>query len=79
MTTQALRERVAHVLAAEVAPALWMDGADLELVEVEEGVARVRFLGACGGCPGTVMALVMGVEQELRRHVPEVEYIEPVV
>jgi Fe-S cluster biogenesis protein NfuA len=74
-----VKERVAHVLATEIAPALHMNGTDLEVVEVCHGVAQIRFQGTCAGCPSTVMALVMGIEQELRRHVPEVDYIEPVV
>jgi Fe-S cluster biogenesis protein NfuA len=73
-----LQERVARVLAEEVAPVLRMDGADLELLDVRDGVARVRLHGGCSGCPSTVMAVVMGVEEELRRRVPEVEYIEAV-
>jgi Fe-S cluster biogenesis protein NfuA len=74
-----LRERVARVLAEEVAPALQMDGGNIELVDVAGGVAQVRLLGVCNGCPSTIMALMMGIEEELRRRVPEVEYIEPVV
>ena len=75
---ETLEERVARVLAEEVAPALRMDGSDIELVGVSAGVARVRLHGGCSGCPSSVLAVVMGIEQELRRHVPEVEYIEAV-
>jgi Fe-S cluster biogenesis protein NfuA len=32
----------------------------------------------CSNCPSSIMAAVMGIEQELRRHVPEVEYLEAV-
>jgi Fe-S cluster biogenesis protein NfuA len=74
-----LRSRVARVLSEEVAPALQMDGGDIELIDVVGGVARVRLLGVCNGCPSTIMAVMMGIEEELRRRVPEVEYIEPVV
>ncbi|HEY1860826.1 MAG TPA: NifU family protein [Gemmataceae bacterium] len=74
-----MREHVARVLAEEVAPALQMDGGDIELVDVSGGVVQVRLLGVCNGCPSTIMAVMMGIEEELRRRVPEVEYIEPVV
>jgi Fe-S cluster biogenesis protein NfuA len=77
-TSGELKTRVAQVLAAEVGPALQMDGADIEVLDVQEGVVRVRFHGTCGGCPSTIMALIMGIEQELRKHVPEVEYLEAV-
>ena len=73
-----MRERVARVVAEEVAPLLQMDGADVEVLGVDEGVVRVRLLGACGGCPGSVYAVVMGLEEELRRRIPEVRYLEAV-
>jgi Fe-S cluster biogenesis protein NfuA len=71
-----LRERVARALAEVVGPALQMDGGSVELLDVVDGVARVRLRGTCGGCPSTVLAVILGLEQELRRHVPEVEYVE---
>jgi Fe-S cluster biogenesis protein NfuA len=71
-----LQERVAQVLAEEVGPALAMDGTKLEVVDVIDGVARIRLGGVCGGCPSTIMAVVNGIEQELCKRVPEVEYIE---
>jgi Fe-S cluster biogenesis protein NfuA len=74
-----LHERVARVLAEEVAPALRMDGGDIELIGVFDGIAQVRLSGVCNGCPSTVMAVLMGIEEELHRRIPEVEYIEPVV
>jgi len=66
-------------LIALIAPALAMDSAELEVIEVVDGVARICFQGVCASCPSTVMSLLMGIEQELRQRVPEVEYIEPVV
>lgn len=71
-----LLERVRKVLADEAAPALHLDGGDVELLGVTDGVARIRLLGTCSGCPSTIMAVVMGLEQELRSRVPEIEYIE---
>jgi Fe-S cluster biogenesis protein NfuA len=38
----------------------------------------VRLNGVCSGCPATVMFLIRGMEEELRRHVPEIEYLEAV-
>jgi Fe-S cluster biogenesis protein NfuA len=71
-----LRDRVARVVAEEVAPILEMDGNGVEVLEVSEGVVRVRLHGACTGCPSSIYAIVMGVEEELRRRVPEVRYLE---
>jgi Fe-S cluster biogenesis protein NfuA len=73
-----LRESVARILVEEVGPALQMDGAEIEVLEVTDGVARVRLHGTCSGCPSTIMAVIMGIEQELRKRVPEVEYLEAV-
>jgi Fe-S cluster biogenesis protein NfuA len=73
-----LKERVARVLAEEVRPALQMDGGDVEVLGVEDGVLRVRLHGTCGGCPSTVMAVIMGLERELRQRIPEIEYLEAV-
>jgi Fe-S cluster biogenesis protein NfuA len=73
-----LKERVEQALAREVGPALGMDGAQLEVLDVIDGIARIRLGGACSGCPSSFMAVIMGLEQELRRLVPEVEYVEVV-
>jgi Fe-S cluster biogenesis protein NfuA len=73
-----MKEKVEKVLAEEVLPLLGMDGAGVEVVAVEGGVVRVRFVGACGGCPGSVQAVVFGIEEELRKRVPGVEYLEAV-
>ena len=59
----------------EVAPALEMDGAAIEVLDVTDGVVRVRLAGGCSTCPSTIYALMMGIEQELRRRVPGVEYL----
>ena len=59
----------------ELRPALRMDGGDVELVGVADGVARVRLLGACGGCPMATMTLVGFVEERLRQRVPEVRQV----
>jgi Fe-S cluster biogenesis protein NfuA len=74
----ALRERVERVIAEEVLPLLAMDGPRVEVLDVTDGVVRLRLHGACAGCPGSVYAAVMGIEQELRRRVPGVEYLEAV-
>ncbi len=73
-----LKERVAQVLAREIAPALGMDGTHMEVLDVQGGIARIRLGGACGSCPSSIMAIVMGIEQELRWLIPEVECLEAV-
>lgn len=70
------KARVVRVLAEKVGPALEMDGTAIEVLDVTGGIVQVRLGGVCSGCPATVMTLVMGIEQELRKHLPEVEYLE---
>jgi Fe-S cluster biogenesis protein NfuA len=73
------RQRVMRFVAEEVAPLLGMDGGDIEVVAIEDGVVQVRLRGACGCCPGSVQAVLMGIEEEMHRKIPEIEYLEVVV
>jgi Fe-S cluster biogenesis protein NfuA len=73
-----LKGRVARVLVEEAAPALQLDGSGIEVLDVRDGVVQVRLGGVCAGCPSSIMTVVMGLEQELRQRIPEVEYLEVV-
>jgi Fe-S cluster biogenesis protein NfuA len=70
-----MRERIEEVINSEIRPALQADGGDIELVDVDGGVVKVRFLGACQGCPMAAMTLQMGVERKLKERIPEVERV----
>ncbi|HUU92745.1 MAG TPA: NifU family protein [Phycisphaerae bacterium] len=72
-----MREKVEAVIN-EIRPMLQADGGDIELVDVEGGVVKVRLRGACAGCPGAQMTLKMAVERRLKEQVPGVERVEPV-
>jgi Fe-S cluster biogenesis protein NfuA/nitrite reductase/ring-hydroxylating ferredoxin subunit len=54
----------------EVRPYIESHGGEVELLEVEDGVVRVRLSGACVGCAGSAMTLKRGVEEVLREHYP---------
>jgi len=73
-----LKGRLTRFLMEEVAPVLQMDGGNIELLDIQHGVARVRIQGGCKGCPSSIMAIIMGLEQELRRRIPQIEYLEVV-
>ena len=73
-----MRERVAATLDI-IRPSLQADGGDVELVDVVDGVVKVRLKGACHGCPMAAMTLQMGIERILRKEVPEVQGVENVV
>jgi Fe-S cluster biogenesis protein NfuA len=72
-----MREDVEKALE-KIRPALRADGGDIELIDVVDGVVKVRLTGACGGCPMSQMTLKMGVEKILKQQVPEVKSVEAV-
>jgi Fe-S cluster biogenesis protein NfuA len=73
-----LRDRVLDVINL-IRPAVQADGGDIELVDVlDDGTVRIRFHGACHGCPSSTMTLQMGIERNLRERVPEVTRVLPV-
>lgn len=72
-----MKENVEKALQ-KIRPALQADGGDIELIDVVDGVVKVRLTGACGGCPMSQMTLKMGVEKVLKQQVPEVKSVETV-
>ncbi len=72
-----MEDKVSKVLES-IRPGLQMDGGDIELVGVADGVVKVRLTGACSGCPMSMMTLQMGVERALKREIPEVVRVENV-
>jgi Fe-S cluster biogenesis protein NfuA len=69
-----VREKVEAVLE-QIRPALLAHGGTVELVDVSEGVVRLRLSGACYGCPMATMTLQYGIEQALKEQVPEVKEV----
>lgn len=69
-----MKEKVEQALD-KIRPALQADGGNVELVDVEEGVVKVRLTGACGGCPMSQMTLKMGIERILKKEIPEVQEV----
>lgn len=60
-------------------PAIQSDGGDVEFVDVlPDGTVRIRLHGACVGCPSASMTLQMGIERNLREHVPQVTTVRAV-
>ena len=64
--------RVAEVEAVlvELRPLLRLDGGDVALLAVEDGVVRVRLQGACTSCSSQGMTLQGAVEPRLRERLP---------
>ena len=62
----------------ELRPKLQADGGDIELLGVEQGIVKVKLKGACAGCPMSAMTLQWGVENYLKKKIPEVVKVEAV-
>jgi Fe-S cluster biogenesis protein NfuA len=60
----------------DVRPYLGSHGGDVELVAVEEGVARVRLGGTCNGCPSSTVTLRNAIEEAIMRAAPELEGVD---
>ena len=72
-----LKERVEKSLDT-IRPALMADGGNVELVDVEDGIAKVRLQGACGTCPSALMTLKQGIEVRVKEDCPEIQEVEAV-
>ena len=72
-----MRDKVQAVID-KIRPSLQADGGDVELVDVENGIVKVRLQGACKGCPMSQMTLKNGIEKILKKEIPEVETVEGV-
>ncbi len=59
----------------KIRPSLQMDGGDIELVSVADGVVKVRLKGACHGCQMSRMTLSQGVEKAIKAEVPEIKAV----
>ena len=72
-----LKERVEKSLDT-IRPALMADGGNVELVDVKEGIVKVRLQGACGTCPSALMTLKQGIEVRVKEDCPEIQEVEAV-
>jgi Fe-S cluster biogenesis protein NfuA len=59
-----------------VRPYLVADGGDIKFVELtDDMVVKVELLGACGSCPYSLQTLKNGVEQAVKKQIPEVKEV----
>lgn len=77
MTDTNMKEPVQEVLN-KLRPFLLRDGGDCELVDIEDGIVKLRLLGACGTCPSSTITLKAGIERALLEEVPGVVEVEQV-
>ena len=73
-----LLQRVENALDT-IRPYLEADGGNVSIEEITtDNIVRLRLLGSCGSCPMSIMTLKAGIEQAIKRSVPEIESIEAV-
>jgi Fe-S cluster biogenesis protein NfuA len=72
-----LSDKVKEALE-QVRPQLQADGGDIEFVGFDNGIVKVKMKGACNGCPMSTMTLQWGVENFLKKRIPEVKKVEAV-
>ncbi len=58
--------------------ALRVDGGDVQLVDINDGIVKVKLQGSCAGCPFSQMTLKNFIEKELRKDVSSVKGVESV-
>ncbi|MCH8312705.1 MAG: NifU family protein [Nitrospinae bacterium] len=72
-----MQEDVETVLET-IRPSLMADGGNVELVDIDDGVVKLRLIGSCSSCSSSIMTLKMGIERALKKAVPMVRCIESV-
>ena len=71
--------RLVDKAISSIRPYLEADGGDVKILEItEEKIVRLELLGACGNCPMSTMTLKAGVEEAIKRAVPEVLGVEAI-
>ncbi len=72
---EVLSEKVKESLE-NIRPYLQNDGGDISLVEITDDLTvKVKLMGACGCCPHSMQTLKLGVEQFLKKEVPEIKEV----
>ena len=77
--TKALTLENVETVLDELRPFLMADGGNVEVVEIDGPIVKVRLQGACGSCPSSTMTLKMGIERKMRESIPEVSEVVQVL
>jgi Fe-S cluster biogenesis protein NfuA len=68
-----------NISLEELRPFLVADGGDMELVEItDDGIVKVRLLGACSDCSMSLMTLKAGLEESIKKIAPEIKSVEAI-
>lgn len=73
-----LREQIEFALDT-IRPYLEADGGNVRIVELtDDMVLKIEMMGSCGSCPMSTMTLKAGVEEAIKRAIPEILRVEAV-
>ncbi len=75
MNNQEQKKQIIEVLDI-IRPYLQSDGGDVEFVGVEDGIVKIKMMGACAGCSMADITIYQGIEQSLVEEVPGVIGVE---
>lgn len=71
---EAIKE-IKKQIVEKIRPALVMDGGNIEFIEYNDGILKVKLLGACHGCPMASVTLKNAVFEVLKEYVPEIKEV----
>ncbi len=69
-----MREKVEAALD-KIRPSLVADGGNVELIDVNDGVVKLKLTGACASCPMSTLTLKNGIERILKQEIPEIKEV----
>ena len=79
MTTNVDLENKVKNVIEQIRPYLQADGGDISFVELtNENIVNVELQGACGSCPFSRMTLKNGVEEAIRKALPQIKSVEAI-
>jgi len=67
--------KIKDILAQSIKPVVEMDGGNIEFKSFEDGIVTVALKGSCSGCPSSTITLKAGIENLLKRMVPDVKEV----
>lgn len=73
--TSDIEQKIISILDAEIRPAVAMDGGDITFEKFENGTVYLYLRGACSGCPSSSATLKFGIEDRLKKEIPEVKEV----
>ncbi len=70
-----LEQQVRSVIDEHIRPKVQLDGGDIEFIGVENEIVRIKFKGACVGCPFSFYTLVLGIQKTMQEHIPAIKKV----